>query len=117
MFCAALQIFVVGDVRLYVLISAALGIFVVLLLLDLALRREWVKQNLPHTCIKSVSIRWAPFAPGWGVYWRPGFRVIYIDGAGRVHKAYCRPRNITWRSPLVWVRDELTDEHSSSIQR
>jgi hypothetical protein len=117
MFCAALQIFAVGDVRPYVLISAALGIFVILLLLDLALRREWVKQNLPHTCIKSISIRWAPFAPGWGVYWRPGFRVIYIDGAGRVHKAYCRPRNITWRCPLVWVRDELIDEHSSFIQR
>ena len=117
MFDTAMQTFAVGDMKAYVLISAALSVLVVLLLLDLVLRREWVKQNLPHSCIKYVSIRWAPFAPGWEIYWRPGFRVRYIDGEGRIHKAYCRPRDITWHCPLVWVKDELTDEHSSFIQR
>ena len=88
------------------LTGVALTILVALVLLDLLLRREWVKQNLAQLGAKVVSIRWAPFAPGWGVYWRPAFRVIYADTEGRLHKAYCRPRNISWHSPLVWVRDE-----------
>ncbi len=103
------QIFPVSDVRPYLLIAVALSIFAVLLLLDLVMRREWVKQNLPHNCIKYLSIRWAPFAPGWEIYWHPGFRVTYIDSEGRTHKAYCRPRDITWHCALVWVKDELTE--------
>ncbi len=110
MLANSMLIFAVGDVRTYVLISTALSIFVVLLLLDLVMRREWVKQNLPQNCIRYLSIRWAPFAPRWEVYWHPGFRVTYIDSEGRTHKAYCRPRDISWHSPLVWVKDELTSK-------
>jgi hypothetical protein len=105
------------EVRPYALMGAVLATFVVLLMLDLALRREWVKRNLPRSCARWVSIRWAPLAPGWAVYWRPGFRVIYFDGDGRRHKAYCRPWDIKWRSPLAWVRDEITDEHNSATRR
>jgi hypothetical protein len=102
-----------GATRAYLLFGGALAVFVVLLLLDLVLRREWVKQNLPQLCARYVSIRWAPLGPGWGVYWHPAFRVVYLDAEGRMHKAYCGPRNITWHSPLVWVKDELAENWRS----
>ncbi len=103
------------EMRPYVLLGVVVAVFLLLLLLDLALRREWVKRNLPSGCARYLSIRWAPFAPGWGAYWTPGFRVMYVDHDGRRHRAYCRPWEITWHSPLVWVRDQVIDEHASAI--
>jgi hypothetical protein len=46
------------NIRAYVLAGASLAVLLVLLLLDLVLRREWVKQNLPQLGAKVVSIRW-----------------------------------------------------------
>ena len=116
MFINPLARFAAGG-RAYVLIGVALAIFILLMLLDLARRREWVKRNLPENCAKYASIRWAPFAPGWGVYWHPAFRVIYVDVERRVHRVYCRPVNITWHPRLVWMKDELIGEQIPPASR
>lgn len=97
-----------ADIRVYALPALVLVIVAILLFLNTIVFRERVKRSLPENCLKWVSIRWSPLAPGWEIYWHPGFRVIYIDAQRRVHKAYCRPMDITWRSPMVWTKDEVT---------
>ena len=51
------------EIQAYVLTGAALTILAALVLLDLLLCREWVKQNLPQLGARIVSIRWARSLP------------------------------------------------------
>lgn len=105
------------DLRVYLLIATTLGIFVVLWFLAAMFRREAVKRDLHQRGCKPIHVWWSPLA-----YWVPfgwdmiGFRVVYSDASGFVHKAYCYvSRN--WLAPVLsarrmvtWLKDEITGQ-------
>jgi hypothetical protein len=71
------------------LLSTCLGIVAVLCFLSAMFQREAVKRELREQVCTPLHIWWRPAA-----YWVPwrlatGFRVIFRDPAGALHRAYC----------------------------
>jgi hypothetical protein len=103
-----------NNLKPYLLIGAALGVFVLLWFLGAMLHREAVKQDLRERCCEPLHIWWRPFAY-WAISrWSTPFRVVYRDAEGRVHKAYCCVYKDLTGSPfgpsrVEWIRDELRD--------
>jgi len=96
------------------LVGMLFGIIGVLCFLWAMFYREAVKRELLEQGCTPLHIWWRPLAY-WVPYWDLGygFRVVYMDPAGIVHKAYCwcawllsedSPR---WGSRQVeWLRDQ-----------
>ena len=107
------------------------GIVALLFFLSATFQREQVKRELADRGCAPLHIWWRPAA-----YWLPwttffgatGFRVVYADAAGFVHKAYCivylsflndwrwGARRVQWLTdkvsarplaPEVWVDPEI----------
>lgn len=102
------------DLKPYVLIAGAFGIFFVLWFLGAMFHREAVKRNLWERGCEPLRIWWQPFAYWATGWWRTPFRVIYRDIEGRLHKAYCCVYKDLMDSPfgprrVEWIRDELRD--------
>jgi|GEM_PF-1279782 len=116
---------------LFMLIGSIVGFPLLLLWLAAMFDREQVKKDLRMRKCRPLHIWWRPAAYWvcrfWFGRWTPtGFRVVYADSAGFVHKGYCfvyrsfqtdpnwgRLR-VTWLAdtvtgqlplPEVWVRD------------
>jgi hypothetical protein len=102
------------DLKPYLLIAAALAIFVALWFLGAMFHCEAVKQDLCERGCEPLRIWWRPFAYWATGWWRTPFRVIYRDTEGRLHKAYCCVYKDLTDSPfgprrVEWIRDELRD--------
>lgn len=86
--------------------NLALCFFVagLLVLLAVALCREWVKRDLNHRMCTPIRIRWRPFA--WRTNWLTcSFRVLYVDLHGRLHRSICWTG---WLRPsVIWDSDEI----------
>jgi len=102
------------DLKPYLLIAEAFGLFGLLWFLGAMFHREAVKQDLRNRHSEPIRVGWRPlalWATGW---WRTPFRVIYRDAEGRLHKANCCVYKELMDSPLgprrvEWIRDELVD--------
>lgn len=103
------------------LIGLIAGLPVLLLWLAAMFAREQVKKDLWMRRCRPLHVWWRPAAYWiwryWAGRWTPtGFRVIYADGAGLVHKGYC----FVYRSFLTdskwgglrvtWVADTVTSQ-------
>jgi hypothetical protein len=115
------------EVRPYILMAIALGMFFTLWFLGAMFRREAVKRDLYERVCQPIHIWWTVWA-----WWSPyldsiPFRVTYRDPFGAVHKARCYvthrlfgpafgPRIVRWvkdeiirqpLSPEVWMDTEI----------
>jgi hypothetical protein len=69
-----------------------IGFLALLLYLTAMYQREAVKRDLKEHGFEPLHIWWRPAAywttrfPYWGA---TGFRVVYSDAEGCIHKAYC----------------------------
>jgi hypothetical protein len=107
------------DRRALLLISITIGIILLLGLLIAIFIREQVKKTLWANGCKSIHIWWCPLA-----YWVPwvtymgaiGFRTIYSDTTGFIHKGYCIVyrsfhENSQWGNFAVkWLTDTVTSQ-------
>jgi hypothetical protein len=102
-------------------IAMCLGIVLVMAFLLAMFQREAVKRDLFENGCQPLHVWWRPAA-----YWGPApastaFRVVYVDAAGCLHKAYCATYRSfrdspNWGSRRVrWLRDEVT-ERASNIE-
>jgi hypothetical protein len=111
----------VSDIPPFDLVWPFVAIALILLALQslwLVFLREAVKADLYERTFRPVSIRWIPFCPTSPEYplGGTGFRVVYEDWEGRVHKAGCIVRQ-HWqygRRIVVWTRDDVVSEHGAN---
>ncbi|HEV2319417.1 MAG TPA: hypothetical protein VGV18_06690 [Verrucomicrobiae bacterium] len=103
------------------LVGFILGFPALLLWLAAMYQREQVKKDLSTRQGRPLHIWWRPAAYWvcryWAWRWGPtGFRVIYADRAGFVHKGYCYvyrsfQTDPNWgRFRVVWLADTLTGQ-------
>jgi hypothetical protein len=103
------------------LLGMCFGSIAVLAFLWAMFQREAVKRELSENGCIPVHIWWRPAA-----YWAPflpsdtAFRVIYHDGTGALHKAYCAVYRSYRDSPnwgsrrVTWLRDEVAEKAPTS---
>ncbi len=102
----------------YVLLSLVFGIVLALQMLWLIFLREAVKTDLRERICTPIQIRWTPF-PSTSIEHpvrTTGFRVLYKDWDGRLHRACCMIRH-DWkfgRRKVAWTRDEVLDSEKSA---
>lgn len=93
------------------LLVMTLGFIVALAILigflNAMFQREAVKRVLNANGFEPVHISWRPAAYWlpWGYRWATGFRVIYTDPAGSVHKGYCIVYQSLWKEPQWGTRE------------
>ena len=96
------------------------GLITVLSFLVAMFQREQVKRELSNRGCAPLQIWWRPAAYWmcryWFTWWYPtGFRVIYSDPSGLVHKGYCfvyRSFSHDWQwgnHRVQWLADIITD--------
>jgi hypothetical protein len=84
-------------------------ILVVLQWMWVTLCLESVKNDLRRRICVPIEVRWRPFDP---IRLSCGFKVIYSDWRGRIHRTNCRT---FWLSRLVrWRDDEIIGETRES---
>jgi hypothetical protein len=85
-------------------------------------QREQVKRDLEDRGFKPLHIWWRPAAYWmcrffWNYWWPTGFRVVYSDDEGFVHKAHCFVfrsflRDWRWGNRRVrWLTDRVIGAH------
>lgn len=103
------------------LIGFITGLPALLVWLFAMFARERVKKDLWMRRCRPLHIWWRPAAYWvwrfWFGRWTPiGFRVIYSDGAGLVHKGYCFVYRSFLRDPnwgslrVTWLADTVTGQ-------
>jgi hypothetical protein len=103
------------------LVGFLLGFPALLLWLAAMFQREQVKKDLWMRQCRPLHIWWRPAAYWvwryWAGRWGPtGFRVIYADSAGIVHKGYCYvyrsfQTDPNWgRFRVIWLADTVTGQ-------
>lgn len=95
------------------------GIIALMSFLFAMFQREQVKQDLDELGCQPLHIWWRPMAYWlpWASYWgATGFRVIYSDGDGFIHKGYCFVyrsflKDWQWGNRRVrWLADVVTGQ-------
>jgi hypothetical protein len=112
-FCTLMFTVEATDMRVGLLLAAVAGICLAVWVLLVIWQRERVKTDLRSRCMRPLSVRWHPFAPGWTSHcgFGTGFRVVYVDYLDVRHRAYCW----IWELPIRvrWTKDEVIGEESS----
>ena len=98
---------------------AAVGLIVVILfVLGLAMKREWVKEDLRKRGHLPVRVRWSLFGPSLterlGI-WGTVFRVSYRDLFGNEHEGWCVVPRYRWRQ-LKWLRNKVASTTGNGLR-